>query len=229
MRRSCRLAVVAGVALVASTSALTALAQSQRDDDARRQAEADADKKKKQKEKDWSNVQAPLPDVKNAGPCPYVKVLYDASRYVEMKSDQETSSAVGWTGEIENVQSRCSYKSNEPITVAVRVNFQFGRGPQAQGSSKIYRYWVAVTQRNASVLDRKTFEIPVDFGPGQDRATRSDLLQRIVIPRADAKVNGANFEVLVGFEVTPKMAEFNRQGKRFRVNAGGETQVAATP
>ncbi|MHB8285532.1 MAG: Tat pathway signal sequence domain protein, partial [Caulobacteraceae bacterium] len=27
-------------------------------------------------------------------------------------------------------------------------------------------------------------------------------------------------EVLVGFDVTPKMAEFNRLGKRFRVNSG---------
>ena len=228
MRRSSRLAIAAGAVLIASMSTMAAFAQSQRDDDARRQAAADADKKKKQKDKDWSNIQAPLPDVKNAGPCPYVKVLYDASRYVEMKDDQETSSAVGWTGEIENVQSRCRYKANEPITVAIQVNFQFGRGPQAQGGSKTYKYWVAVTQRNAAVLDRKMFEVPVQFAPGRDRAVRSDLLQQIVIPRADAKVNGANFEVLVGFDVTPKMAEFNRQGKRFRVNAGGETQVAAT-
>ena len=26
---------------------------------------------------------APLPQLRNAGPCPYVKVLYDAGRYVE--------------------------------------------------------------------------------------------------------------------------------------------------
>ena len=29
-----------------------------------------------------------------------------------------------------------------------------------------------------------------------------------------------NFEVLVGFDVTPEMADFNRQGKRFFANAG---------
>ena len=27
-------------------------------------------------------------------------------------------------------------------------------------------------------------------------------------------------EVLVGFDVTPQMADFNRQGKRFRLNVG---------
>jgi hypothetical protein len=44
-------------------------------------------------------------------------------------------------------------------------------------------------------------------------------------------VSGANFEVLVGFEVTPAMADFNRQGKRFHPNLGESTvqAAAATP
>ena len=35
-----------------------------------------------------------------------------------------------------------------------------------------------------------------------------------------------NFEVLIGFDVTPEMVEFNRSGSRFRVNAG---TTPATP
>jgi len=39
--------------------------------------------------------------------------------------------------------------------------------------------------------------------------------------------------VLLGFDVTPEMAAFNREGKRFRVNAGqtaqaGQTQAGTT-
>ena len=34
-------------------------------------------------------------------------------------------------------------------------------------------------------------------------------------------------QVLVGFDVTPEMAAFNREGKRFRLNAGSDT--AARP
>ena len=45
----------------------------------------------------------------------------------------------------------------------------------------------------------------------------------IVIPRKDATVSGNNFEVLIGFEVTPQMAEFNREGKRFRITATAPT------
>ena len=52
-----------------------------------------------------------------------------------------------------------------------------------------------------------------------------DTIEQITIPRADAKVSGGNFEVLVGFDVTPEMAAFNREGKRFRVNAGQTAQA----
>jgi len=57
-------------------------------------------------------------------------------------------------------------------------------------------------------------------GKGQDRALITDKIQSIVIPRVKPTVSGSNFEVLVGFDVTPEMVAFNRLGKRFRPNAG---------
>ena len=38
-------------------------------------------------------------------------------------------------------------------------------------------------------------------------------------------------DLLIGFDVTPEMAAFNRDGKRFRVNAGqtAQAQQAGTP
>jgi hypothetical protein len=209
-----------GLAVALTTGgALRAYADSKSDQqDAQAQAQAEEDKKKKQKEKDWDTTPAPLPAVKNAGPCPFVKVLYDAARYVELKDNQEKADAVGWTGEIQDVRSACDYKGSEPIHLRMAVDFSFGRGPQAKGSSKDYRYWVAVTARNKMVLDKQYFDVVGEFRPGQDRINVTDRLQNVLIPRADAKVSGSNFEVLVGFEVTPEMAAFNRDGKRFREN-----------
>ena len=181
------------------------------------QQEDDAASRKK-RDAEWGDKQAPLPAMRNAGPCPFVKTLYDAARYVEFKGAQEASSAVGFTGEIQGVSGSCAYKSDEPIRVNMNLLFELGRGPQAEGSSKTYRYWVAVTDRNREVLAKKEFELPVNFGSGQDRVYKSETIEGIVIPRAKATVSGANFEVLVGFEVTPQMAAFNREGKRFRPN-----------
>jgi hypothetical protein len=158
-----------------------------------------------------------------------VKVLYDASRYVEFKGGVEASAAVQYTGEIQNISSICAYRIDDPITVKARVLFELGRGPQAQGRAKTYRYWVAVTDRNHAVLDKATFDLPVSFPAKHDRVFVTETIGKIVIPRKDAGVSGANFEVLIGFEVTPAMADFNRDGKRFRPNAGQVQTAAARP
>ena len=106
------------------------------------------------------------------------------------------------------------------------ILFELGKGPLAVGNSKTYRYWVAVTDRNREVITRQEFELPVNFA-GKDRVYMTDSLNKIVIPRGSMTTSGANFEILIGFDVTPQMAAFNEQGKRFRVNAGGATAVAS--
>ena len=191
-----------------------------------KQAADDAAKKKRDKE--WSDNQAPLPQLRNAGPCPYVKALYDAARYVEFKENKEASGNVGFTGEIQGISAGCAYKETDPIRMAMEVLFEFGKGPSAGSGTKTYRYWVAVTDRNRDVLAKQFFEVPVTFPAGQDRIYRRESINDIVIPRADIGTSGANFEVLVGFDVTPEMAEFNRLGKRFRLNVGQTAQAGTT-
>ncbi|HEV2530281.1 Tat pathway signal sequence domain protein [Phenylobacterium sp.] len=195
-------------------------------DEDSKQQQQDAAKKKRDKE--WSDNQAPLPALRNAGPCPYVKALYDAARYVEFKENKEASANVGFTGEIQGVSAGCAYKEAEPIKMAMEVLFEFGRGPTAGGASKTYHYWVAVTDRNREVLAKQNFDVPITFPAGQDRVYRRESINDIVIPRAGAGTSGENFEVLVGFDVTPEMADFNRLGKRFRLNVGQGQVAAAT-
>jgi hypothetical protein len=185
------------------------------------------DAKKKKRDKEWGDSAAPLPAMRNSGPCPFVKTLYDASRYVEFKDAREASANVGYSGEIENISSGCEYKNNEPIKVMMDILFELGKGPQATSSQKTYHYWVAVTDRNREVIARQEFDLPVNFPAGKDRVTMTDSINNIVIPRGSMTTSGANFEVLIGFDVTPKMAEFNRVGKRFRVNAGATAVASA--
>ena len=162
---------------------------------------------------------APLTRRANAGPCPYVKVLFDAARYVELADYARPSVAgVGFTGEIEGINADCVYREADPIRLDFNILFNLGKGPQASGDARTYRYWVAVTERNSAVLAKEYFDLPVNF-EGQTTATVQQA-QSIVIPRADATTAGNNFEVLIGFEVTPDMAEFNRTGSRFRDTAG---------
>ena len=185
------------------------------------------DAKKHKRDEEWGSNAPSLPQLRNAGPCPYVKVLYDAARYEEFKDNREASAAVMYSGEIQGISAGCAYKGAQPITVQMQLLFSLGKGPAATETHKTYRYWVAVTHRNAGVLAKEYFDLPVTFPAGQDRVSLTETLGGITIPRNDIKVSGGNFEVLVGFDVTPQMAEFNRDGKRFRVNAG--QTVAAQP
>jgi hypothetical protein len=225
MRRNLLLA--ACLAVVAAAPALHASAQGQGDDDARRRAQSDAERKKAEKDKQWALPHAELPSVKNVGPCPFVKVLYDAARYQEFKDGKVSAASAGYTGEITGLKAECEYKSADPISVQVDIQFALGRGPTAEGRQKDYRYWVAVTQRNEMVLAKQDFAVRAEFPQGQDRVTVVDKVEGIVIPRATATTNGANFEILVGFDVTPEMAAFNREGKRFLANAAPTTVASA--
>jgi len=208
------------VALAISVAALLtadlAYAQASGRQQDRRSQEQSADNGRRQRF-------APLRRRANAGPCPYVKILYDAARYVELTGDRVSASNVGYTGEIEGLTSDCTYREDDPITVQTRVLFNLGRGPQAEGQARTYRYWIAVTERNRAVLEKTYFDLPVTFEAGERTATVTQD-QTIVIPRANETVSGGNFEILVGFDVTPEMAEFNRSGSRFRVNAGTDQQ-----
>jgi hypothetical protein len=172
--------------------------------------------------------QAILPGTRNLGPCPYVKVLYDAARYVELQGNRQSIDAVGFTGEIQGIDAECTYVNpGDPIRVRMRVNFALGRGPQARGDGATYNWWIAVTERNRQVITREEFALPVTF-EGRDRTGMAVEVGEIVLPRGSETVSGSNYEILVGFQVTPEMVEFNREGRRFRMGVT-PTASAAPP
>ena len=76
------------------------------------------------------------------------------------------------------------------------------------------------TRRDRLPLAKQYYDIEVEFPRGGDRASATQVIEGIEIPRANGNVSGANFEVLVGFDVSPEQLAFNRAGKRFRVDAG---------
>ena len=207
------------LSLLASAIALSvsapAMAQSRDGDREREREQAERERR----EEEFNATPAPLRDRPNAGPCPFVRILYDAARYVEFEGGQQAYSAVGYTGEIEGVEAECTYRESDPISIDMNILFQLGRGPQAESGQRTYRYWIAVTERNSAILAKEYFDLPVDF-EGGDRVYVTEQIRNLTIPRADIAVSGANFEVLIGFDVTPEMAAFNRNGSRFRINAG---------
>ena len=155
-------------------------------------------------------------NIPNVGPCPPAHVLGDAARLVQFNGP-EAYANVGFTGEVRQVRSSCRYVGSDPIEMKLEIDLAFGRGPAAQGDTYTYNYWVAVTRRDVSVLAKKPYSIKVEFPKGAQRMAVTETIEKIIIPRASAETSGANFEVLAGFDLTKEQIEFNREGKRFRI------------
>lgn len=157
----------------------------------------------------------------NPGPCPRAFTIYDASRLVEIRGDgAERFENVGFTGEITKVRSLCRYFSDRPIVGDLEIDFALGRGPAAVEETKTYNYFVTVTRKNIEVIEKAVFPLTVTFPPGEDRVRVTEKIDKIEIPRANETTSGENFEIIVGFVVTPEQRAFNADGKRFRVSAG---------
>jgi hypothetical protein len=160
-----------------------------------------------------------LSSTPNAGPCPAAGSIYDAARIVKFAPGSDALFPnIEYTAEITDVRLFCRYLGGDPLLAEVEIDFAFGRGPQGRAERHVYPYFVAVTRQNGRVLARETYAVEADFRRGRV-TTGTELINRIRIPRADESISGVNFEVLVGFELTPEQAEFNRSGQRFRLDA----------
>lgn len=151
----------------------------------------------------------------NPAPCPNVLILNDASRFIEFDGE-ETIENVAYTGEMIDVQSSCRYFTDKPIDAGLTIDLAFGRGPKATENEKVFNYFVAVTRTNSEVIAKQEFQIPVRFGGDDDVVVESVDIDEIIIPRAGENVSGTNFEIIVGFSVTPAQAIFNRSGKSLK-------------
>jgi hypothetical protein len=155
----------------------------------------------------------------NSGPCPVIGSVYDASRYVKFADGEgRVYTDITYTGEITDVRLYCRYTGEAPLVAEIEVDFAFGKGPKAGSGSHTYPYFVAVTRRNGKVLAKENFTTSAEFGRRTVTA-RTELVNQIKIPRADESISGVNFEIVVGFDLTPEQLEFNRNGNRFRLDA----------
>lgn len=155
----------------------------------------------------------------NVGVCPPAGSIYQASRIVETDGGGIAYQNIEYTGEIVDVRLFCRYAGADPVEAEIEIDFAFGKGPLATSNSHDYTYWVAITRRSGKVLGKQYFSVRADFNDGPVAAAE-ELLQNIIIPRADDSVSAANFEVLVGFDLTEEQLAFNKEGRRFRLNAG---------
>lgn len=154
----------------------------------------------------------------NAGACPPAGAIYQAARVVKFNGDEARFSNVEYTGEIVDVRLSCRYADTDPVRAEIEIDFAFGKGPAGDANRHDYGYWVAVTRRSGKVLNKEHFAVRADFSEGPVSGA-TEVLQEIIIPRADESVSAANFEILIGFDLTESQRTYNAEGRRFRLGA----------
>lgn len=153
----------------------------------------------------------------NPAPCPNAFVLQDASRFISFAEGQEPSlDAVRFSGEIDDVVTRCRYFADKPINAQVDLALSLGRGPAAETETLMVKYFVAVTRTNRDVIAKEEFEVPVTFRRGQATVSITESINKIVIPRAGESTSGVNFEIAVGFALTADEFRWNRSGRSLK-------------
>ena len=152
--------------------------------------------------------------------CPRVGVLYDASRLTLFgPSGEEIAANITYDLEMTNARIQCDF---DDTRVVADIEFELiaNRGPAATPGKMPLRYFIAVTELNQRVLDKRYQVYELDMNPGQQRLRVTRSLKNISfdfgrLGRPDL------YEILVGWDLTPAQLEFNRSQSPFdrpRVN-----------
>jgi hypothetical protein len=145
-------------------------------------------------------------------PCPVVLVLKDAAEVVRYRPGpgRDLLDVAYRAGFGEN-KLECRYKGNR-LGVALDVEVVVERGPGAEAAEARIPYFVAVLNERQKVLAREVFEARVVFEEGRRRGiAKEELTQRF---RLEDFQTGANFEIVIGFELDQSELDENRRRQR---------------
>ncbi len=145
--------------------------------------------------------------------CPRVGVLLDAARVTEFSGiGNETREDVAYDIEISDANLTCKY-DDDVIKANVEFTAEMWAGPKAPQEETNFRYFVAVTELNTSVVTKEYFSINADFS----KTIRSKKRQEI----EDIRINyeklgrGDLYEILIGWDLTPGQLKYNREVSSF--------------
>lgn len=146
-----------------------------------------------------------------APPCPKVAVLADASHLTVYRDGPGRDlTDVQFEADLGRISGECIYnRRSTNVKVDMKLVVSALRGPADRNRVASYAYFVAIVDNKGSVLARQEFTSQVQFPGDQSRvATLEELEQTIPIEKNQP---GSDFDVYVGFKLTPEQVERNRK------------------
>ncbi|HZD25563.1 MAG TPA: hypothetical protein VE631_04825 [Alphaproteobacteria bacterium] len=147
---------------------------------------------------------------KETRPCPRVSMLKDASRITQYRPGpgRDLTDVVAEAG-IASLQATCDYDDDDHVLqVVTTINLAASRGPAFRGGSASFPFFVAVVDEQQHILGKRVFDSAIAFPQGQPRAAVFEEMEQDIPLKKDQ--TGADFEVIVGFQLSEEQLEHNR-------------------
>ncbi|GGB44151.1 hypothetical protein GCM10011505_26850 [Tistrella bauzanensis] len=144
--------------------------------------------------------------------CPRVVVLRETSQAVQIVPGATDVTGVRFLGRIADAQWNCDADTDDGrryIDVALTLVIDVERGPAAPGDTgTAFDYYVAVTDRDQTILNKQVFRSDLPLPADRLKAAAQEELS-IRVPLT-AGTSGADYALMVGFQLSPEQLEFQR-------------------
>lgn len=149
--------------------------------------------------------------------CPRIGILADAASLVKFRAGPGRDlTDVEHEAEILNVDRTCELRDKgAAVEVVLTIQMAAARGPAAPEAATVpLPYFVAVVERASQrIVGRESIAGQIDLPPGRRRAgVGEEITERIPL---GAGRSPADYEILVGLELTQEQLEYNRRRRGY--------------
>jgi hypothetical protein len=149
---------------------------------------------------------------KRPGACPRFLILGGADEVTKFRPGTGRDvTDVAFRASVADFNGTCGY-DKDSVKVTLNVVFEIERGPASTARDAAFQYFVAIPQFHPDPAGKQVFPVSARFEGAAPQLVFVDALA-MTIPIKDKQL-GADYEVYLGFQLTPDEIEWNRTHKR---------------
>lgn len=149
---------------------------------------------------------------KRPGACPRFLILGGANELTKFRPGPgRDPTDVAFRATVADFTGTCEYDKNT-VRVNLYVVFDILRGPAPGSREAEFDYFVALPQFHPAPQGKQVFSVKARFDRDLPRLAYRDGVI-LAIPIKDKEL-GSNYEVYIGFQLSPEDVEYNRAHRR---------------
>lgn len=148
-----------------------------------------------------------------APPCPIPSIPRDFSDLSRFRGQGRDITDLVLEGRISGVEGSCTRDGRSVTVATISVGIDLTRGPAAPSRTADIAYFVAVSEGEGAILDKRTYTLRAEFPANTDRLRLSGDQVELRLPVTEQKTAAA-YRITVGFDLSPPEVEANRTRTR---------------